>query len=204
MTPTAEPVHPERAARLSPDVQRQRIANAAAELLADRPFADVTVEMLREELGLSKGGLYHHVGSKNEILLLVCDTAGEALLASLAEAAQLPVGSRARLALLLERHLDLVERYGGALWAFFSERNRLAPDERERVLEWERRYLRGVEQLLEEAREEGVLGDVDIQVAAHTFVGAANWVTRWHRGKPSREAMRETLATILFDGMLRD
>lgn len=187
--------------RLVPAVQRERIVEAAARLLWERPFAEVTIDQLRDELHLSKGGLYHHVRSKAEILLLVCEHAGEAMLAALEEAGSIEAPPRQRLELLLERHLELVERYGGALWAFFSERDRMNPADRERVLQWERGYIGGVVALLDEARAAGVLRDVDTTVVAHCLIGVGNWITRWYRGRPSRAQLHAIITTIVFDGV---
>lgn len=189
-----------RPSRLPPSEQRERIVEAAVRLLARQPFADITVERLREDLNLSKGGLYHHIRSKSEILLLVCEHAGEAMLAAL-ENARGTVGTpRQRLEVLIGSHLDVVDRYGGALWAFFSEREHMDVVDRERVLQWERRYLEGVVDLLEEAKHSGELRDVDLVVLAHTVIGVANWTTRWYRGRPTRSALAESIGSILFDG----
>jgi AcrR family transcriptional regulator len=189
--------------RLEPAAQRERIVDAAARLLRERPFADVTVERLREDLGLSKGGLYHHVPSKAAILLLVCEHAGEAMLAAIDEAQSLEGTPRKQLELLLDRHLDLVDRYGGAMWAFFSERDRMDATDRERVLQWERRYVGGVVALLDDAKAAGELRDVDTTVVAHCLIGVGNWITRWYRGRPSRDDLRAIIATTVFDGVFR-
>ena len=161
------------------------------------------MDLLRQELQLSKGGLYHHVRSKSEILLLVCEYAGEAMLEALEESRRLEGPPRMRIEHLFSQHLDLVERYGGAMWAFFSERERMDPADRERVLQWERRYIDGVVELLDDAKRRGSLHDVDTLIVAHCLVGLGNWVTRWYRGRPSRKELHAAVSLFAFDGVFR-
>lgn len=158
--------------------------------------------MLRDEVGLSKGGLYHHVKSKNDILLMVCDAAGGAMLESLHAAQTLEGSGLERLKTLLGSHLDLVLEYGGGMWAFFAERRHLSDEERDRVLAWERKMVHGVRRMISDVIEAGELRQMDTLVVSHTFLGMINWVTRWYRGNPPVAEVKQTLTELFFNGVL--
>lgn len=46
---------------------------AAEELIADRGFAAATLDAIADAAGVSKGALYHHFGSKDDLLLALLD-----------------------------------------------------------------------------------------------------------------------------------
>jgi AcrR family transcriptional regulator len=190
-------------ARLQPSERRALIVEAATRLLAEHSFADITIDMLRDEAGLSKGGLYHHVKSKSEILVLVCEEAARSMVEALETAEQHEGTARERVELLMRVQLEVVFRYGGALWAFFSERSRLTAQERERVIALERRFVRGVKALFDDMKASGELRDVDTLTLTHAFIGMINWVARWYRGKPAIQGLSDTLATLFLDGSFR-
>jgi AcrR family transcriptional regulator len=191
------------AQRIAPEARKALIVEAAARLLDERGFGDITVEMLRDEVGLSKGGLYHYVRSKNDVLLLVCEMAAEEMLHGLEHAQGHQGSPREKIDVLLSEHFDLVLRYGGALWAFFGERNRLTPDERDRVLVLERRYLHGVKAMFDEMRAAGDLRELDTTTVSEALLGMVNWVARWHRGRTPVSSLRATLVDLFVGGALQ-
>jgi AcrR family transcriptional regulator len=183
----AQPTTPARAraARTDPAARRDQIVEAAATLLREHSYADITMRMLQDHLGLSKGGVYHHVSSKHDILFLACEEAGRAMLAALADAQAVDGPTRAKLDRLVEGHLRVVKTYGGALWAFFSERDKLPPEQRDLILSLERDYLKGIVDLFRRAQAAGeVHDDVDPRLLADALLGMLNWFTRWRT--PSR------------------
>ena len=55
------------ATRRRPD-QKARIRHQAARLFADNGFDATGVQELSEAVGLGRGALYHHIGSKGQLL----------------------------------------------------------------------------------------------------------------------------------------
>ena len=54
--------------RVDPEVRRQAIVEAAFQLFRRDGFDSVRVDDILEEVGLSKGGFYHHFKSREDIL----------------------------------------------------------------------------------------------------------------------------------------
>ena len=72
--------------RMTAGDRRTAILDVAAELLSTHPWEEVTVALLLEGAGISKGGFYHHFTSKEDVLeaLLLrftdaCTAAGQAV-----------------------------------------------------------------------------------------------------------------------------
>ena len=63
------------------DRRQQRVVVAAARLFAERGYDQTSVQELTEAMGLASGGLYHYFGSKQQLLIAICDQLMEPLLA---------------------------------------------------------------------------------------------------------------------------
>src|ERR1700712_3821069 len=52
--------------RLSPDTRREQLLELGVRLLSTRPLDEVSIEVLAEEAGISRGLLYHYFGNKQD------------------------------------------------------------------------------------------------------------------------------------------
>ncbi|MCA9957872.1 MAG: TetR/AcrR family transcriptional regulator [Chloroflexota bacterium] len=59
--------------RLDPDMRKQQIIEAAAAVFARKGFYQASMDDIVQESGLSKGGLYWHFKSKDDIVTAVLD-----------------------------------------------------------------------------------------------------------------------------------
>jgi AcrR family transcriptional regulator len=73
------PRRPELRARY--DRRQQEVVAAAAKLFAQRGYDRTSVPDLARELGLATGSLYHYFGSKEQLLIAICDELVDPLLA---------------------------------------------------------------------------------------------------------------------------
>src|SRR3954451_22640345 len=67
-------------------VQRQRLLEAAAEVFAQRGYADASAEAISREAGMSKATFYEHFANKEEAILALFDEAGALVLQRVADA----------------------------------------------------------------------------------------------------------------------
>jgi AcrR family transcriptional regulator len=74
------------AVKQSPEARRQAILGAAVGVFAQHGFAEATTDALARAAGLSKGGLYWHFKSKDDILAALLDQFFDQELAALAAA----------------------------------------------------------------------------------------------------------------------
>lgn len=54
-------------------LSKEKILNAAGEVFAQKGFDTATMQDIMEKCGLSKGAIYHHFKSKEEIMQSLCD-----------------------------------------------------------------------------------------------------------------------------------
>lgn len=70
--------------RLSPDARRAQLLELGAHLFATRSVDEISIEVLAEEAGISRGLIYHYFGSKQDFRLAVIRHAVEDLVAQTA------------------------------------------------------------------------------------------------------------------------
>ncbi|GAB3666799.1 TetR/AcrR family transcriptional regulator [Nocardioides korecus] len=93
-------------ARLRPDERREQLLELGVRLLATRSLDEVSIDLLAEEAGISRGLLYHYFGGKTEFHEAVVRRAADQLFAVTA-----PTGEGTALEQLagsLERYVDYV------------------------------------------------------------------------------------------------
>src|SRR5690348_3649934 len=98
MVDSAMPLDGERPWR---ERRRRKILEAATQLFAETPFADVQVEEIARRAGVGKPTLYRYFASKEALFLEIFDAALVRLEAELAEAAASARPPRERLATML-------------------------------------------------------------------------------------------------------
>ena len=92
--------------RLAPDERRSQLLDLGVRLLATRSLDELSIDLLAEEAGISRGLLYHYFGSKHAFHLAVVRRAADELIAQTAPPATGdPV---ARLQVSLSAYVDYV------------------------------------------------------------------------------------------------
>jgi len=69
-------------------VQRDRLLEAAAEVFAQRGYAEASAEAISREAGMSKATFYEHFANKEEVILALFEAAAAVVLERMAEAAR--------------------------------------------------------------------------------------------------------------------
>ena len=98
--------------RLAPDARRTQLLDLGVRLLATRSLDELSIDLLAEEAGISRGLLYHYFGNKQDFHTAVVQRAADDLYARTA-----PTGEGTpleQLASSLEAYVDYVaENYQG-------------------------------------------------------------------------------------------
>jgi len=158
--------------------------------------------VLADRLGLSKSAIYHHFGSKDEILERALDTALGALEGVLDE----PESTRGRAA----DRLDHVLR--GAVHVLVEQlpyvtlllRVRGNTEVERRALTRRRAFDKRVTALVSEAQAEGSLrSDIDVRVVERLLFGMINSIVEWYRpgGAEDADRLADDVIAVALDGL---
>ncbi|MDF9717790.1 TetR/AcrR family transcriptional regulator [Nocardioides sp. ChNu-99] len=93
--------------RLAPAERREQLLDLGVELLSTRDLDELSIDLLAEKAGISRGLLYHYFGNKQEFHEAVVRRAADGLIAVTAPVAEGDMGTR--LLVSLDRYLGFVE-----------------------------------------------------------------------------------------------
>jgi AcrR family transcriptional regulator len=180
------------------------MVRAAARLFSERGYHGTSMQHLADALGLLRGSLYAHIGSKEELLFDVVDEGAERFLERGRRAASAPESASERLTFFLVAHVETAIEHLDASTVFLNEWRYLS-DERRAVIRQKRdTYEAIVRSILSEGISRGEFrSDVDVSLAARLVLSAGNWVYAWYRpgGELSARVVGERYAELLLRGL---
>lgn len=86
--------------------RRQMLTEVVMELVKERGFGAISVNEVAERAKLSVGGLYRHIGTKNDLLEIICDEINLDLLDDMKAAAAKERGATAKLEAAIRTYWD--------------------------------------------------------------------------------------------------
>jgi AcrR family transcriptional regulator len=181
--------------------RRDDLTRAAARLFAERGFHGTSMGDLAEELGVQKGSLYSHTGSKQQLLFETMRAGAEAFHAALdAVPEDAPAVERIRLA--LRGHLRVVSEQLDVATVFTREWRYLDDGYRAEIVAERRRYEQRFRALFRDGVESGELrSDLDAGTAALLLLSAANWAYTWLMPDGDTDELADRFTALLVDGM---
>lgn len=148
-----------------------RILAAARTLFLSRPYADVTTDMIARAADVTKGGLYHHFPSKEQLYLSM-------MLGDLENKHRLFQGAvgmegtcRERLARLTRNFLDLPDDESGLMRLVRRDINTFTGEDRERLVRaYQRALPEQVEAIVRDGIRDGELAPTDARLLSWFYV----------------------------------
>lgn len=178
-----------------------RLIQVATELFAKRGFESTSVQSIVEAAGVTKGAMYHHFDSKDDLLyeiyarMLRMQTTQLEKFAN----AELPVTQRVYAAAA-----DVVEttvaNFDESV-IFFRSMHQLHPDKQKQVRTERRRYHEQFRKLIEEGQQAGEFrDDVPADVVIDYHFGAVHYLGTWYskRGPWSGKDIGRYFADLLL------
>lgn len=182
---------------------RQDILRTAARLFRERGYDATSMNDISLALKLSKGGLYHHFRSKDEILFHIMDHAMDLTEEHvLAPVRNLP-DPEERLRSLIRRHIELVLRARDReITVILHENHPLPANLRKRVNARKKEYIHFVEALIGDVQKARKSGKANPRAAAFALLGMINWIYQWYRpeGPLQEEDLVQQYTQIFFAG----
>lgn len=184
------------------DSQRELILAQAAQLFARQGYSGTSMNQVAAACGISKPALYHYVRDKQQLAATIAQEHVARLEAVVREVEGLPLDPEQRVRELIVR---FVSEYAGAQHAHrvLTEDVRfLDADDRERVLDAERRVLDAFAEALAAARP-GVTDVAMDKPLAMLLFGMINWMFTWIKpdGRFSYDDMAPVVCDLFFGGL---
>lgn len=184
--------------------RRRAILETAARLICEKGYEGTSIQDIAAACQLTKAGLYHHIRSKEHLLLEIMNY-GMDLFEDQVVTPVLPIiDPLERLHACMERNLMLVtEEASKEITIILHEHNTLTGEARVHIDARKKRYVRLLEASFAEAMREGTIRAVNPTVAAFSFLGSVLWTYKWFRagGAISREELVREMKHVFFGGL---
>jgi TetR/AcrR family transcriptional regulator, cholesterol catabolism regulator len=197
---------------------RQEILRTAARLFQQRGYDATSMNDVAAALKLSKGGLYHHFQSKDEILFEIMSHAMEITEERVLKPVRNIANPEERLRALIRLHIEVVlSPRDREITVMLHENHPLPPALRKRINARKKDYVHFVENLIAEVQKEAQKeaqkdaqrarlgkGSVSARAAAFALLGMINWIYQWYKPEGDLQAhnLIPQFTDLLFGGIL--
>jgi len=193
---------------------RQEILRTAARLFQQQGYDATSMNDVAAALKLSKGGLYHHFESKDEILFHIMSHAMQIteervinvvrrIDAARDNASGMDI-TEERLRTLIRLHIEVVlSPEDREITVMLHENHPLPPALRRKINARKKDYVHFVENLVADVqRKRGTRSPVTPRAAAFALVGMINWIYQWYKpdGALTGDALVQQYTDIFFRG----
>jgi TetR/AcrR family transcriptional regulator, cholesterol catabolism regulator len=193
--------------RLTATDSRQDILATAARLFQQQGYDATSMNDVAAALNLSKGGLYHHFQSKDEILFNLMNHALDITQERVVDAVRGIVDPDERLRAAIRLHIGVVlSAADRGITVMLHENHPLPPALRRQINARKKEYIRFIESLIAEIQKtRQSRSAVSPKAAAFALLGMINWIYQWYQpeGVLQEEALAREYTEIFFSGAFR-
>jgi AcrR family transcriptional regulator len=175
----------------------------AAGVIGERGFEATTMNDICRATGLTKGGLYHYIKGKRDLLYQIMLFGMKHLEESVVEPVSAIDDPEEQLRTLVRLHIQIIALGQGMITILTDEDAGLEPKHRKEILKRKRAYFDFVRGILTALRDQGKLADVNLSVATFNILGQVLFFSRWYAAggdlKPNDVA--EQIAATSLNGV---
>jgi AcrR family transcriptional regulator len=179
---------------------RFRILEAAINIFSQKGYHDTRVDEIVQAAGTSKGGVYFHFPSKQDIFLGLIDEFADLLEKQILDAIEGETNGIFKVDAALSACLATFSKYRKLAKIFLVQAVGLGVIFEEKQQEIHDRFVEIVKTNLDEAIKDGDIRPIDTEIAAYAWMGALNEVViRWiYTGEPDPERAFPALRVFLL------
>lgn len=184
---------------------REDILEAAAQVFRQKGFHGASMQDIARAVNLQKPSLYHHVSSKQEILLALLDRALELLLERISSISNQDIPADKKLQAMIRAYLQILAENTDLSAVLLFEHRSLERKQHARHVPNRDKF----EALWRNVLEEGVAAKLfvceDPALTTRAILGIMNWTITWYHpdGALEIDAIADHYSNLLLNGLCR-
>ena len=185
-----------------PGYAREDVIRIAVKQFNTHGYEATSMGALATTLGITKSAIYHHISSKEEILVSATDQALEALFDILDTADELEGTAKDRLSLAISGATRVLCENPENVTLLLRLRGNTEVEKQ--ILERRRKITRKLIEYVDAAQVEGaVRSNLDAGMVARLTFGMINSLVEWYRpdGETSPEELSQLMPEFVFQGL---
>ncbi len=183
----------------------REICRVAARVFYEKGYDGASMQDIAEAVGLTKAGLYHHVGSKDRLLFEIVNYGMDILDETVLQKIQNFTDPREKLRKLIVGHIDLIVRARDQeITVILHENRSLRGTFRKKINARKKAYIQYLEDLIAQVQALAGRQFVTPRLAAFALLGMINWLYQWYspEGPIKQNELAEGFADFFFRGLL--
>ncbi len=185
--------------------EKEKIYIGALNIILERGYDNTPLSLIAKELGLSKGGLYHHFITKEQLLYEIIRYQIEKEFLPIIEKAKQIESPKERIAFFFERYLKLLanEPVG---FVSVHETRRLTAEHYSEIQKIWRDVFDFISDAISEMQAAGEAKKLNTAFTSFSMIGMCSWLFYWfdYSRKESIQELCDTFFEIFFNGMLEE
>lgn len=187
-----------------PKQRRRAILETAARVICERGYEGASIQDIADACSLTKAGLYHHIRSKEHLLLEIMNYGMDVFEEQVLHQVLAIADPLERLKTCMARNILLVTRgWSKEVTIILHEHATLTGEARAQINARKRRYVRFLEGSFAEAVRAGRMRRVHPKVAAFAFLGMVLWIYKWFKpeGAVKEDELVAEMQALFFGGL---
>ena len=184
----------------------QKICRLAARVFYEKGYDGASMQDIAAAVGLTKAGLYHHVGSKDRLLFEIMNYGMDLLDETVRQKVKDIQDPREKLRQTIIGHIQLiVQTWDHETTVILHENRALKAPLRKKINVRKKEYICYLEDLITKVQEQaGTNPLIAPRLATFVLLGSVNWLYQWYRpdGPIKLDELAQTYADFFFRGLL--
>jgi TetR/AcrR family transcriptional regulator, cholesterol catabolism regulator len=184
----------------------REICRTAAQVFFEKGYDGASMQDIAEAVGLTKAGLYHHVGSKDRLLFEIMNYGMDILDEVVVSRVQQIPDPVERLRQMIAGHIDLIVRARNLeITVILHENRSLKGELRQKINARKQAYIHLLERTIEAvqaAQQAPPL--ISSKIAAFALLGMVNWLYQWYKidGPVKQAELAESYNAFFLRGLV--
>jgi AcrR family transcriptional regulator len=184
----------------------REICRIAARVFYEKGYDGASMQDIAKAVGLTKAGLYHHVGSKDNLLFEIMNYGMDILDETVLARVRSIEDPREKLRQTIIGHIDLIVRARDQeITVILHENRSLKGELREKINSRKRAYVEYLKNLIAQVQEpSGRQPLISPTLAAFYLLGLINWLYQWYspEGSIRQSQLEQATADFFLRGLL--
>lgn len=182
---------------------RRDIIRTAAQIFGAKGYHGTSMQDIADAVQLQKASLYHHISSKQEILVSILDQALDALIEDMGAVLDQDLSPTERIRRGMQAYLDRLTGEADLAAVLLLEHRNLDDELRSAHIDKRDRFERLWRQIIQRGIDSGEFRPVDVPVVTNALLGVLNWTITWYRsdGRLSSRELSDQFCELFLEGL---
>ena len=184
---------------------REDILEAAAQVFSQKGFHGASMNDIAGAVNLQKASLYHHVSSKQEILIEILGRALQMLLERISSITSQEIPADKKLRMMIREYMQILAENGDLATVLLFEHRALERRQHARHVPSRDKFEMLWRNVLADGVENKIFKCDDIALTVRALLGLMNWTITWYHpdGDKTIEQIADDYSNLLLSGLLK-